>query len=391
MTTHESANNQDPSLFCAYFGGPRDGLKSGDLPAVFSGKSLTGMVSRTPLTQPHQFSLYAVYVCTSETQVNGFWRFEFVGFEGPNGEQLVAVESISPQSHEPADSAVAGTTSSADSPATSGRDSAALTVSEFNAELVQWLDRTTDRTIGVGRLTQSEVLIGRTRCRLAADTTRSGVTAYLERLARSDGVYSLVRSSEDVVRRVVPGRSPSRIPGFYLYSEAPLSDPQVIAPVDSDMDGWEISMLLLEAIAVLHRRGHQRLRIYPNISGSGIYWRTVVVDADFARSQGARPDDWFSLGDFKSFSYTMADRYNVCGLIVDSQTNAAELADHLLATIPRDRIGMGRDWMYVGWYVEMLESALRYRNLPVGDDGWIFLPAKGNRVDPPPTANGRED
>ena len=50
MTTHESAKNQDPSLYCAYFGGPRDGLETGDLPAVMSGKKLTGAVSKTPLS-----------------------------------------------------------------------------------------------------------------------------------------------------------------------------------------------------------------------------------------------------------------------------------------------------------------------------------------------------
>jgi hypothetical protein len=90
MTNCESANNHDPSLYCAYFGGPRDGLKTGDLPAVLSGEKLTGMVSKMPLSQPHQFSLFAVYVCTSETQVNGFWEFRYTGMEGPNGEQLVA-------------------------------------------------------------------------------------------------------------------------------------------------------------------------------------------------------------------------------------------------------------------------------------------------------------
>lgn len=90
MTTHASANNEDPTLYCAYFGGPRDGLKTGDLPAVLSGTKLTGMVSKTPLSEPHQFSLYAVYVCTSETQVNGFWEFHYRGMEGPNGETLVA-------------------------------------------------------------------------------------------------------------------------------------------------------------------------------------------------------------------------------------------------------------------------------------------------------------
>lgn len=31
MTTYPSAKNQDPTLYCAYFGGPRDGFR----PATF--------------------------------------------------------------------------------------------------------------------------------------------------------------------------------------------------------------------------------------------------------------------------------------------------------------------------------------------------------------------
>ena len=87
---HESADHSDPSLYCAYFGGPRDGFKTGDLPAEMSGQKLTGTVSHIPLSQSHEFSLFAVYKCTSETQVDGFWEFHFQGLEGPQGEQLVA-------------------------------------------------------------------------------------------------------------------------------------------------------------------------------------------------------------------------------------------------------------------------------------------------------------
>ena len=90
MTTHETAKHQDPTLYCAYVGGPRDGFKTGDLPAVMSDKKLTGAVSKLPLSEPHQFSLFAVYECTSETQVDGFWIFTYRGMESPNGEKLVA-------------------------------------------------------------------------------------------------------------------------------------------------------------------------------------------------------------------------------------------------------------------------------------------------------------
>lgn len=93
MTKHASAGSNDPTLFCAYFGGPRDGLRTGDLPASLSGSKLTGMIAKIPLSQPHEFSLFAVYECTSETQIEGFWEFTYVGLEGPNGEKLVAADS----------------------------------------------------------------------------------------------------------------------------------------------------------------------------------------------------------------------------------------------------------------------------------------------------------
>ena len=41
-------------------------------------------------SEPHQFSLYAVYECTSEAQVNGSWEFHYKGMEGPSGEKLIA-------------------------------------------------------------------------------------------------------------------------------------------------------------------------------------------------------------------------------------------------------------------------------------------------------------
>lgn len=90
MNEYPSAAGLDDSLMCAYFGGPQDGWKNGDLPAVMSGRKLTGDISRIPLGQPSQSSLFAEYKCTSETQVDGYWRFDYQGMVGPNGEELAA-------------------------------------------------------------------------------------------------------------------------------------------------------------------------------------------------------------------------------------------------------------------------------------------------------------
>lgn len=70
-----SENTQGPSLCCAFFGGPRDGLRTGDLPADLSREKLTGAAMQIPLAEPAHFGLFALYRCTSEKQVDGFCRW----------------------------------------------------------------------------------------------------------------------------------------------------------------------------------------------------------------------------------------------------------------------------------------------------------------------------
>ncbi len=94
MTTIPSAKNQDPTLFHVFIGGPIDGRKSGDMPVNLSGEKLTGAIMKLPLSVPAHYSLYSVYECQSETQVNGFWEFYFIRMEGPNGEILLAGEDM---------------------------------------------------------------------------------------------------------------------------------------------------------------------------------------------------------------------------------------------------------------------------------------------------------
>lgn len=90
MSSSEISAEIDATLCCEYFGGPRDGLRSADLPANLSDEKLTGMTVKLPLSQPSHFSIFAVYVCRSESQIDGFWELYFAGLEGPNGEAMVA-------------------------------------------------------------------------------------------------------------------------------------------------------------------------------------------------------------------------------------------------------------------------------------------------------------
>ena len=204
---------------------PGDGLKTGDLPASFSGKKLTGMVSKTPLTQPHEFSLYAVYECVSAAQVNGFWEFQYQGLEGPKGEKLVAAvaapPSPSPTSPDDEDDPMDGKTP---------EGHACRDVAEFNSLLLTWLEATTEATIGRGGGGRDmTVVIGGIKCRLSTETTRAGIRSYLLRLLSGGTTYSVVASSKGVVHRVAVGRTEERIRGFYLYTERLFERPQLIA------------------------------------------------------------------------------------------------------------------------------------------------------------------
>jgi hypothetical protein len=270
-----------------------------------------------------------------------------------------------------------------------------LSVDDFNIRLFDWLEGTRGRTIGASDLRGTRVRIGNTVCLLADDTTRAGVSAYVARLKADGGVrYSVVPSSEGVARRVVPGRTPERIPGFYLYSHKLFEDPQIIRPVSAPLDLWSIGMLILDAVAELHQRGHQRLRLYPNMSGSGMHWRTRLVDVDTARFSEWGWPEW----DGASFAYSTGSRFNVGGMLVDASTTAAEVADRILAAFPEPlRAGVGRDWLYAGWYCEMLGSARQHHNLPIGDEPktvngrrhWPFVPEAGNSIEaPPPPTRG---
>ena len=85
-------SDADQTLISEFFGGPLYGRKTAGWPPQLSGKSLYRMVSKTPVSQPASGSIFAVYRCTSEMQIDGRWLFEFVRLESPNGEWLVAGE-----------------------------------------------------------------------------------------------------------------------------------------------------------------------------------------------------------------------------------------------------------------------------------------------------------
>lgn len=267
-----------------------------------------------------------------------------------------------------------------------------IDIDEFNRRLRVRLDEPVTQLIGAGPLTGVLALVGHTLCQLDPVTTIEGALTYLQRVTASTGVYALVPGTTGSVDRVVPGRKVERIPGFYLYANTAALRPTIVSPVLPQLHETDAALLVLRAVAELHRRGHQRLRVYPNVSGSGMHWRVVVVDVDEAFPSAGGENHW-PRQEACHFSYSTASMSDVGGFLMDSSVSVADIADHILEQFPKNSTaGFGRDWAYVGWYSDMLESAIRHGNLPVGDGPrpdlgviqWPFLPEAGNSIEGPP-------
>ena len=113
---------------------------------------------------------------------------------------------------------------------------------------------------------------------------------------------------------------------------------------------------VLRVVAELHLRGYQRLRIAPGMSPSGGHWRCAITPAsNVLVAHGAMLADWN--GPVAHYTTGMENRYfdwaDAAG------RTPSQLADLFLERFGElAALGRGRDWLYAGWFVEML--ALTY-------------------------------
>lgn len=109
---------------------------------------------------------------------------------------------------------------------------------------------------------------------------------------------------------------------------------------------------VLRLVHELHVRGYQRIRIAPGMSASGLHWRCSITPVtNIARSHGARAVDHDQL----TARYTSADRCEYFGWKDAAHLSPSRLANLFVSRYPEiAAAGRGRDWLYVGWYVEML-------------------------------------
>ncbi|MBI5306956.1 MAG: hypothetical protein HZB37_01110 [Planctomycetes bacterium] len=143
-------------------------------------------------------------------------------------------------------------------------------------------------------------------------------------------------------------------------------------------------------VAELHLRGYQRLRIAPGMSPSGCHWRCTITPVNnISRNHGARIASWGIL----SADYTSGQGQNYFGWKDASHANPNQLADLFIKRFPRiAEAGYGSDWIYAGWYIEMLHLTypdsfpIAYADWDLPDD-YLLSTGKDNKVRiplPPP-------
>lgn len=156
-------------------------------------------------------------------------------------------------------------------------------------------------------------------------------------------------------------------------------------PDDDEFTAADVGRLVLSAVAVLHLRGHARLRILPGVSPSGMYWRVNVTSVDNINHVGYPTlIDWEA-----SFGWSTADELRIAGMRVHSTTHPEQVAELILDQLVD--IGVGYDPAYTSWYLRMLERVLQHQALPIAyaeyldpRKGWEIGPSTGIRMSPPP-------
>ncbi len=133
---------------------------------------------------------------------------------------------------------------------------------------------------------------------------------------------------------------------------------------------------VLEMVAVLHRRGYERLRIEPGMAPSGMYWRCGVTHAgNMDPANGAL---CVTSGGPEMALYTSGMEGRIFDWDDAPSLDTEQLADRFLLEFPEIcKLGQGEDPEYVAWY-ELMLSFVRTGGLPYAYDDY------GDYDDEPP-------
>ena len=146
---------------------------------------------------------------------------------------------------------------------------------------------------------------------------------------------------------------------------------------------------VLSMVGELHKRGYQRLRAVPAMSGSGMHWRCMVTPAsNTLRTHGGHLATWeYEGGPVASYS-SGGDGNEYFGWTDRKAASARELADTFLERFPEIcKASRGADWLYAGWFVELLGVAEQgwfpflYADYGVDESHGLRLTSPDDRVD----------
>lgn len=158
---------------------------------------------------------------------------------------------------------------------------------------------------------------------------------------------------------------------------------------------WRPCRKLLRAVADLHTRGFQRLRIIVFQYDLGT-WRCYIAPALWVSgSHGARLAEGVDPAETAPYSEASGREY--WDWSDEYHATPARLAEVFLERFPRlAEIGYGEDWSYAGWYQHMLH--VTYPDaLPVADlsnrniEGYMTSLGREVRFALPPVGLGRAD
>jgi hypothetical protein len=115
---------------------------------------------------------------------------------------------------------------------------------------------------------------------------------------------------------------------------------------------WSVYRKILRMVQELHLRGYQRIRIAPYLAPSGIYWRCDITPvSNILYRHGAMAVN----PDMLVAHYSSGMERNYFDWTDARHASPGKLAELFIERFPEiAREGKGSDWLYAGWYVEMM-------------------------------------
>ncbi|KUI42938.1 Appr-1-p processing protein [Mycobacterium sp. GA-1199] len=143
---------------------------------------------------------------------------------------------------------------------------------------------------------------------------------------------------------------------------------------------------ILQGVQVLHQRGYHRIRVWPGVSPSGMYWRVAINTVGHLTDEG-----YPEVGDYDTaVLYPTGNLTELAGNEVTVTTRPEMVADLILEELP-EATPTGDDPAYVSWFAELMRLVEQFRLPPIAyaeyfdaSEGWEIGWGSGNRHPRPP-------